>query len=163
VPLAKATLQNLAAAGIVLPKPDDVPDDTPDDTPDAQPKKIPATLDSGYFSDENVQALENLGFDPHIATGRQKHNTPSPSETDDAPPESATVKERMAHKLRTKEGRACYAKRKHIVEPVFGQMKHVRGFRQFLLRGLENVAGEWKLLCLTHNLLKIWRSKYALS
>jgi len=64
----------------------------------------------------------------------------------------------MTQKLKTPAGRACYAKRKHIVEPVFGQMKHCRGFRQFLLRGLENVAGEWKLVCLTHNLLKIWRS-----
>jgi transposase len=155
VPLAEAVLENLAAAGIDLP--------TEDDAPDGPPKKIPATLDSGYFSADNVTDLEDLGFDPHIATGRQKHNTPAPSETDDSPPESATAKERMAHKLKTPKGRACYAKRKHIVEPVFGQMKHVRGFRQFLLRGLDNVAGEWKLVCLTHNLLKIWRSQYALS
>lgn len=69
----------------------------------------------------------------------------------------------MIHKLRTKAGRACYAQRKHIVEPVFGQIKHVRGFRQFLLRGLENVRAEWKLLCLTHNLLKIWRHQSALT
>jgi len=58
-------------------------------------------------------------------------------------------KEQMAHKLRTPSGRACYAKRKHIVEPVFGRIKHARGFRQFLLRGLKNVGAEWKLLCLS--------------
>jgi len=155
VPLAEAVMQNVKAAGIELPR--------EDDAPDSKPKKIPATLDSGYFSEDNVQDLEDLGFDPHIATGRQKHNTPRPAEVDGPPPDGATAKEKMAHKLRTTVGRACYAKRKHIVEPVFGQMKHVRGFRQFLLRGLNNVAGEWKLLCLTHNLLKIWRSKYALS
>ena len=69
----------------------------------------------------------------------------------------------MAHKLRTPAGRERYAKRKHIVEPVFGQMKQARGFRQFLLRGLKKVRGEWKLVCLTHNLLKIWRYQLALN
>lgn len=155
VPLAEAVLRNVEAAGIELPK--------EDDAPDAKPKRIPTTLDSGYFSEDNVKDLEDLGFDPHIATGRQKHNTPQPAEVDGPLPDGTTAKEKMTHKLRTTAGRECYAKRKHIVEPVFGQMKHVRGFRQFLLRGLKNVAGEWKLLCLTHNLLKIWRSKYALS
>ena len=77
--------------------------------------------------------------------------------------EDATAKERMSRKLGTESGRARYAKRKHIVEPVFGQMKHARGFRQFLLRGLNNVRGEWKLVCLTHNLLKIWRYRTALA
>ena len=67
------------------------------------------------------------------------------------------MKERMAYKLRTKEGRACYAKRKQIVEPVFGQIKQGE-LRQFLLRGLRKVGAEWKLVCLTHNLLKIWRT-----
>ena len=63
----------------------------------------------------------------------------------------------MAQKLRTPTGRALYAARKHIVEPVFGQIKHLRGFRKFSLRGLELVSAEWQLICLTHNLLKIWR------
>jgi hypothetical protein len=63
----------------------------------------------------------------------------------------------MARKLRTQTGRAEYARRKAIIEPVFGQIKHCRGFRQFLLRGLEQMRGEWKLVCLTHNLLKIFR------
>ena len=69
----------------------------------------------------------------------------------------------MERKLRTKKGRDHYRRRKAIVEPVFGQMKHVRGFRQFLLRGLNKARAEWKLICLTHNLLKIWRHQCALT
>lgn len=72
-----------------------------------------------------------------------------------------TAKERMAAKVRTAEGRALYAQRKVIAEPVFGQIKEARGFRRFLLRGLANIRGEWCLVCLTHNLLKIWRYTYA--
>lgn len=64
----------------------------------------------------------------------------------------------MARKLRTKKGRETYSKRKQVVEPVFGRIKEVRGFRRFLSRGLENVSAEWDLICLTHNLLKIFRS-----
>ena len=71
--------------------------------------------------------------------------------------EGATAKERMAAKVSTPHGRALYARRKVIVEPVFGQVKGARGFRRFLLRGLEKVNGEWRLVCLTHNLLKPWR------
>ena len=63
----------------------------------------------------------------------------------------------MAAKVCTSAGRALYARRKVIVEPVFGQIKEARGFRRFLLRGLEKIRGEWRLVCLTHNLLKIWR------
>ena len=69
----------------------------------------------------------------------------------------ANAKQAMAAKLRTPTGRVLYAARKQIVEPVFGQIKHVRGCRKFLLRGRELVSAEWKLICLTHNLLKIWR------
>ena len=72
-----------------------------------------------------------------------------------------TAKERMAAKVRTSQGRALYARRKVIVEPVFGQIKEARGFRRFLLRGLDNIRGEWRLVCLTHNLLKLWRYAYA--
>jgi Transposase DDE domain len=88
-----------------------------------------------------------------MATGRQRHHA-SEAEGSEAP-ESA--KERMAAKVRTPEGRALYARRKVIVEPVFGQIKEARGFRRFLLRGLDNIRGEWGLVCLTHNLLKLWR------
>jgi transposase len=152
-PLAKQTLENLEAAGIETPKQDDGTD-----------VKIPMSADSGYFSEENVDDLDAEGFDPYIATGRQKHHAPQPSEDSPAsePQPELTPKERMARKLRTPSGRERYAKRKHIVEPVFGQMKQARGFRQFLLRGLKNVKAEWKLLCLTHNLLKMWRYGSAL-
>jgi len=148
-PLASASLANLEAAGIERPREDD-----------GTEAKIPLSADTGYFSEDNVNDLETQGFDPYIATGRQKHHQSQPPKTD-SPPADATPKERMAQKLRTKSGRETYAKRKHIVEPVFGQMKHVRGFRQFLLRGLKNVQAEWKLVCLTHNLLKIWRYRFA--
>jgi transposase len=155
VPMAEKTLENLNAAGIDLPR--------EESQPDAAAKKIPLCGDNGYFSEEAVGGLEGKGFDPYLATGRQKHHAASPTEAAGPPPAEATVKEQMAHKLRTPEGRKRYAKRKQIVEPVFGQIKHGRGFRQFLLRGLKKVSGEWKLLCLTHNLLKIWHYRYALT
>ena len=98
-----------------------------------------------------------MGFDPHMATGRQRHHAPAMAEAASAPLTEATPKEKMAAKLRTEAGKALYARRKVIVEPVFGQIKGVRGFRRFLLRGLAKVRGEWRLVCLTHNLLKIWR------
>ena len=142
VPLAHATLATLAQAGIALPQ---------DEAGTAH--AIPATLDTGYYSEAAVQALEELGFDPSIATGRQKHHAPE-TEASHMP---ATAKERMAAKVRTPDGKALYARRKVIVEPVFGQIKEVRGFRRFLLRGLEKIRGEWRLVCLTHNLLKLWR------
>ena len=65
----------------------------------------------------------------------------------------------MARKLRTKKGRETYAKRKGMIEPIFGQIKQARGFRQFLMRGMENMRGEWRLVCMTHNLLKLFRSQ----
>ena len=153
VPMGAATLANLAAADIERPQ---------DEAPTGMVSRpIPLSGDNGYFSEEQVRGLEAQGFDPHIATGRQKHHQPRVAEAIGPPPAGATVKERMAHKLRTQEGRACYAKRKQIVEPVLGQIKQGRGFRQFLLRGLKKVQGEWKLACLTHNLLKIWRYQCA--
>jgi transposase len=158
-PLSEATLAAREAAGIERPGaegPSPVAGPT-----EAVAPRIPLSADNGYFSDGAVKGLEALGFDPHIATGRQKHNQSPPSEAVGPPPAGATGKERMAHKLRTPQGRACYALRKQIVEPVFGQIKQGRGFRQFLLRGLEKVRGEWKLVCLTHNLLKIWRHQCA--
>jgi Transposase DDE domain len=88
-----------------------------------------------------------------MSTGRQPHHTPEAEAS--APP--ATAKERMAAKVRTPEGRALYARRKVIVEPVFGQIKEARGFRRFVLRGLQKMRGEWRLVCLTHNVLKLWR------
>jgi hypothetical protein len=154
VPLAEATKENMAQAGVESPK---------GETGEA--KKIPATLDSGYFSEKAVQGMEAAGFDPYMATGRQKHNQgktgttapPAPADTTAKEKTDATAKERMAAKVKTPGGQALYARRKVIVEPVFGQIKGARGFRQFSLRGLEKINGEWRLVCLTHNLLKIWR------
>jgi len=88
-----------------------------------------------------------------MATGRQRH--PAPEGEGSEPP--LTAKEPRAAKGRPPAGRALYARRKVIVEPVFGQIKEVRGFRRFVLRGLDNMRGEWPLVCLTHNLLKLWR------
>ena len=86
-----------------------------------------------------------------------KHHEQVPDAPKGRPPKDLMTKEKMARKLRTKKGRAEYARRKAMVEPPFGQIKHCRGFRQFLLRGLEQMRGEWKLVCLTHNLLKLFR------
>lgn len=147
-PVAQATLATLAQAGIERPK---------DESGAVQ--SIPATLDNGYYSEAAVEALEDLGFDPYIATGRQRHHVPEA----EAPETAATAQERMAAKVRTPAGKALYARRKVIVEPVFGQIKEARGFRRFLLRGLEHIRGEWRLVCLTHNLLKIWRYGRTLS
>lgn len=125
-------------------------------TDEQTPKKLSA--DNGYFSEPNVEYLEDEGIDGYIATGRQKHGDVPQSGGCGRIPKDATTLERMARKLRTKKGRETYSKRKQIVEPVFGQIKEVRGFRRFLLRGLENVSAEWDLICLTHNLLKLFRS-----
>ncbi len=146
VPMARAALDNLAAAGIEQPK-----------AADGTPLPIPNTADTGYFSEEAVEELEKMGMDPHFATGRQKHHeSPVPPVAGEAAAE-ATAKEKMQHKLRSATGKILYAARKHIVEPVFGQIKSARGIRKFLLRGLKKVSAEWQLICLTHNLLKIWR------
>ena len=122
------------------------------------PKK--ASLDAGYYSDDNVAYLESETIDGYIATGRQKHSDRIPPTPRGRIPKDATTKEKMARKLRTAKGRATYSKRKQIVEPVFGQIKEARGFRRFSLRGLANVTCEWDIVCLTHNLLKLFRSGY---
>jgi transposase len=149
-PMAQAALANLEAAGIEKPM-----------EADGTPKPIPNTADSGYFSEEAVAEVEKLGLDPHFATGRQKHHEASSAPASGEPSPQASAKEKMQNKLRSAAGKALYAARKHIVEPVFGQIKGVRGIRKFLLRGLEKVLAEWNLICLTHNLLKIWRRKNA--
>ena len=112
-----------------------------------------ASADAGYFSEANVLGAIERGVDPHIATGRRKHGEPAPT-VRGRPPKDMTFKELMARKLATARGAKTYSRRKVIVEPVFGQIKN-RGFRQFLLRGLAKVRGEWSLITLTHNLLKL--------
>jgi transposase len=146
VPMARAALDNLSAAGIERPT-----------AADGTAAPIPNTADTGYFSEKAVEGLAKIGLAPYIAVERQKHHDASAAPETTAPSPGASVAEKMRHKLRTAPGRALYAARKRIVEPVFGQIKSARGIRQFLLRGLEKVSAEWQLICLTHNLLKIWR------
>jgi transposase len=113
--------------------------------------------DAGYCSDVNVAAIAETGIDAYISTRKQKHGErPGPCPRGPLP-KTATIVERMARKLHTKTGAAVYAARKGIVEPVIGQIKQARGFRQFLLRGFEQVQGEWSLVCTTHNILKLYR------
>ena len=138
VPMAQAALNNLNAAGIERPK-----------TAEGTPIPIPNTADTGYFSEKAVEDLETMGIDAHFATGRQKHHEATTAAEAAAPTAKARVKEKMQHKLRSTTGRALYAARKHIVEPVFGMIKSARGIRRFLLRGLEKVSAEWQLICLT--------------
>ncbi len=121
-----------------------------------KPKRVSA--DSGYFSEDNIKFLNSKRIDPYIATGRLKHGEKLQPVPRGRTPETASTKERMARKLRTIKGRGVYKKRKQIVEPVFGQIKEVRGYRQFLLRGISAVEAEWDMICLTHNLLKLFRS-----
>jgi len=110
--------------------------------------------DNGYCSDENLKYLARKKMEGFVATGKQKHGERGkPCQRGPLPREASRV-ERMERKLESKVGAAVYATRKFIVEPVFGQIKQARGFRQFLLRGIEKVRGEWALICMTHNLLK---------
>jgi transposase len=139
VPMVEQSQENLQAAGV--------------------DEKIGAfDADTGYFSEENVTYLEGEQIDPHMATERLKHHEKIPLAPKGRPPKDLTAKQRMARKLRTKKGRETYAKRKGMIEPIFGQIKHARGFLQFLLRGVEKMRGEWRLICMTHNLLKLFQS-----
>ena len=116
--------------------------------------------DAGYCSDANLTAIADTSIDAYISTRKQKHGE-RPGRPGPCPrgplPTTATRVDRMSRKLHTKAGAAVYAMRKAIVEPVIGQIKQARGFRQFLLRGIEKVQGEWSLVCTTHNILKLYR------
>ena len=118
---------------------------------------VPTELsaDAGYYSEDNITYAQNKGIRTLIPPGNGRHAKPP------APrgriPKHLSLKERVERLLRTVKGKKAYAMRKETVEPVFGQIKNARGFRQFLLRGLDNVRGEWQLICLTHNLLKLYR------
>jgi len=138
VPMVDQTLENLKAAGVERPI-------------------GAAVMDSGYYSEANTKALEQRDIDPYIATERLKHNQEIPPVPRGRIPKDYTAQQRMARKLRTAKGRATYAQRKGIIEPIFGQLKQVLGFRQFSLRGLTAMRGEWRLMCTVHNLLKLWR------
>jgi transposase len=114
--------------------------------------------DTGYFSAGNVEACEKAGVAPLIAMGRQPHHLPLQQRFETAPaaPENPTPAEAMAYRLKTPQGRNLYALRKQTPEPVFGIIKSVLGFRQFSLRGLENVRGEWSLVTMAWNIKRIF-------
>jgi transposase len=128
----------------------------------ARPQAVSA--DTGYWSPAQVEKIQGLGIDLLVATGKEKHGETSPP-VEGEPAQAGnekSLREGMKRKLASPAGRDVYRMRKAIVEPVFGQIKEWRGFRRFSLRGLEKVRGEWKPVCLTHNLLKLFRSDYVL-
>jgi len=117
-----------------------------------------AAMDNGYFSQTNIQACEELGISPFIATGREPHHLDWHTffqEQPEPPAEDASPKVKMAYKLQTEIGQAIYRLRKSTVEPVIGIIKEILGFRQFSLRGLWAAAGEWCLVCLAFNLKRM--------
>lgn len=120
--------------------------------------------DTGYFSAENMKACEAQQIEPLMAVARENHHPDwRERHTEPAPlPAQATPTQKMAHRVKTKEGRKHYALRKQTVEPVFGIIKSVMGFRQFSLRGLNKVKGEWSLVCLSWNLkrMAVLRQKF---
>ncbi len=122
------------------------------------PEGAALSADAGYFSEDNVEATAAHGLDAHIATGRFKHSEPQPPAPRGPVPKDATPKQRMARKLRTKKGRAVYARRKAIVEPVFGQIDTVQDGRRLLVRGKPAARAQWRLECAIHNLLKLHRA-----
>jgi len=121
----------------------------------ARQKPDQLLADSGYCSEQNLEHLEKQEIDAYVATERQKHGEKRACIRGPLPKGAKRV-DRMRRKLQTKTGAAIYAGRKSIVEPVFGQIKHARGFRQFLLRGVEKVRAEWAMVCMTHNILKMY-------
>ena len=121
----------------------------------AVPREVSA--DAGYYSAKAVDELYALGVDPFVAPEQTRHGRVVPPAPRGRIPSHLSPRDRMRRKLQTKRGRQRYALRMQTVEPVFGQIKQGRGFRQFLLRGLEKVNGEWSLICTGHNLLKLFR------
>lgn len=119
-------------------------------------KPAAVSADTGYFSDEQVTGEHAQGIELYVATGKQKHD--EATAVAEATEAADTPLERMKQKLRSAAGHEIYKMRKAIVEPVFGQIKEWRGFRRFGLRGLNKVTAEWALICMTHNLLKLFRS-----
>jgi transposase len=120
--------------------------------------------DTGYFSERNILACEVAGIEALIAVARENHHPDWRERHTEPPalPATATPAQTMAHRLKTKDGRQLYALRKQTVEPVFGIIKSVMGFRQFSMRGLEKVRGEWHLVCLAWNLkrMAVLRKKF---
>jgi transposase len=125
--------------------------------PAALGKPDALVADSGYYSEANVTACEQCRIPPYIATGREAHNPPLEQRHSQPPPlpEDADAATRMRHRLQTEAGRALYARRKTTIEPVFGIIKAVMGFRQFLLRGIDAVSAEWDLVCIAYNIKRL--------
>jgi len=123
--------------------------------PQLKPSSI--LMDAGYFSEGNVKLCEENSITPYISFGKEKHNQPLEERFKEADPfpDKPTPIEKMKHRLQTKEGKAIYAERKSTVEPVFGIIKHIMGFRQFMLRGFEKAKGEWDLVCIAYNLKRM--------
>ena len=109
--------------------------------------------DSNYCSESNLEALAERGVRGYLATGRQKHGTRSPTSGDKKG--SGTRVQEMRLRLKRAGHRSRYRLRKQVVEPVFGHIKEARGFRRFMLRGIDQVRAEWSMLCTAHNLLKL--------
>jgi transposase len=126
----------------------------------ARQKPQEILTDSGYCSDANLHYLEKKKIEGFMATDREAYRDRHHPGPRGPLPQGATRVDRMRRKLQTKAGAAIYSKRKTVVEPVFGQIKQARGFRQFLLRGMGKVRGEWAMICLTHNILKLYRLCY---
>lgn len=122
---------------------------------------VTATADAGYWTPLAPAACEAMGIDPYISTRRREVKGASASVSTAQTSSTTPERDAMTLKLGTPNGRRVYARRKATVEPVFGQIKEVRGFRRFSLRGLEAVQAEWALICATHNLLKLWRARIA--
>ncbi len=120
------------------------------------PKEVSA--DASYYSAQAVADLQALGVDPYVAPEKTRHGHQPPPAPRGRIPRHLSPRDRMRRKLQTKRGRQRYALRMATVEPVFGRIKQGRGFRQFLLRGLHQVQGEWSLICTGHNLLKLFRN-----
>jgi transposase len=116
--------------------------------------------DSGYYSEDNVAFLRQEGVDDYLCPDRLKHGERAPAVRGRVPKDLSFI-DRVRRKLLLKKGRLIYGLRKETAEPVFGQIKHVRGLNQFLLRGLNKVQGEWSLWCTTHNVLKLWAAAKA--
>ena len=150
--VAHGLTDNAADAGQLIPMVDAVAANT-----GAKPAQLSA--DSGYCSEENLAALEARRITGFVATGRQKHGEAA-ADGGEARKKGPKV-EAMRERLREGGFESPYRLRKQTVEPVFGQIKHARGFRQFLMRGLAKVSGEWAMLCTAHNLLKLATARTA--
>jgi len=116
------------------------------------------SADAGYFSSDAVTNLTTIGIDVYMPPDKIGHRFTLPPAPRGRIPENLSIVDRMRRKLKTKKGRERYGLRKELPEPVFGQIKQVRGFNQFLLRGSDNVSSEWKVICTGHNLLKLFRA-----